>query len=79
MPIIRTLSSAARRAGFDGARGHGVLLSDNLATDNGSYRPGSTAGSYGVQNAGYAQPAGTIATSPYGAGGAPTYGNTYTR
>jgi hypothetical protein len=47
-----------------------------LATDGGSYRPGSTAGGYGVQNAGYTQPAGTPATSPYGGS---TYGNTYTR
>ena len=46
----------------------------SLGTDNSSYRPGSTAGSYGVQNAGYqTQPAAGGAA----AGG--TYGNTYQR
>jgi hypothetical protein len=54
-----------------------------LATDNGSYRPGSTAGGFGVQNAAYSQPAATTAANPaaggYGPGGASTYGNTYTR
>jgi len=46
----------------------------SLGTDSSSYRPGSTAGSYGVQNAGYqTQPAAGGAA----AGG--TYGNTYQR
>ena len=55
----------------------------SLATDGSSYRPGSTAGGYGVQNAAYSQPAATTATSPaagsYNPAGPSTYGNTYTR
>ena len=55
-------------------------MPSSLATDNSSYRPGSTAGGYGVQNAGYQQTAtGSAAGGTYGAGGAPTYGNTYQR
>lgn len=48
-----------------------------LATDATSYRPGSTAGGYGVQNAGFAQAPATGGT--YNPGSAPAYGNTYTR
>ena len=48
-----------------------------LATDASSYRPGSTAGGYGVQNAGFAQAPATGGT--YNPGSAPAYGNTYTR
>lgn len=46
----------------------------SLATDAGSYRPGSTAG--GVQNAGYNQPQ---TASGVNVNGAASYGNTYTR
>jgi hypothetical protein len=51
-------------------------LPSSLATDNGSYRPGSTAGSYGVQNAAYNQ---TSASGTSNAAGAINYGNSYTR
>jgi hypothetical protein len=50
----------------------------SLGTESGSYRPGSTAGAYGVQSAGYQQPA-APPTSPYSTGGSINYGNTYTR
>jgi hypothetical protein len=62
------------------ATGSYPSVPSSLATDSGSYRPGSTAGGYGVQNAAYSQPAATSqAPGVYGAGGASTYGNTYTR
>jgi hypothetical protein len=51
-------------------------LPSTLATDGGAYRPGSTAGAYGVQNAAYNPPS---TTPPASYGGAATYGNTYTR
>jgi hypothetical protein len=48
----------------------------SLAPEAGGYRPGSTAGAFGVQNAGYQQPAAT-ATAPTSGGS--VYGGTLTR
>jgi hypothetical protein len=50
----------------------------SLATDSSSYKPGSTAGGYGVQSAGYTQPQTAYPGSSYNPSGL-NYGNTYTR
>lgn len=61
------------------ASGGGVAVASyppvpsSLAPEAGGYRPGSTAATYGVQNAGYQQPAATAA------GGGSVYGGSVTR
>jgi hypothetical protein len=75
-----TATSATAVAGSGGLTPPAAApaVPSSLATDTNSYRPGSTAGNYGVQSATYNQPQPTP-SSTYSPGGAVNYGNTYTR
>jgi hypothetical protein len=86
--MATTAATTQPTSGYGTATSTGYpALPSTLATDGNTYRPGSTAGAYGVQNAAYSQPSTTSppstnppsTTPPASYGGTPTYGNTYTR
>jgi hypothetical protein len=79
-PAQPPISSATASNG--GTASSYPAVPSSLANDTAGYRPGSTAGAYGVQNANYNQAVTPTTASPSGGyvpSGSSVYGNTYMR